>query len=440
MKKISVLVPVYNVESYLERCLDSIINQTFKDMEIICMDDGSTDSSGAILDRYADKDNRVRVIHKANSGYGHTMNMALDLAEGEYIGIVESDDYIALDMYEKLYEAAEQNRLDFVKTDYYQLWEREDGTEQLNYRPLTEKTELYNRVIEPNRELETYFLQKFTWNALYRKGFLQKNNIEYNETPGASYQDNGFWFQTFYFAKRAMFLAQAFYRYKQDNPNSSVNSDKKVFAMKNEYDFIRGFLEKRKEKDKRLYQICFYFRIDGCLYTLSKLADPYKLQLAEVIQEDCDLYERMGEADFNQFPRNVQDIIWKIRKNPTEYVEGQIRGRKKIRENLKGYSYIVVYGAGSYGKSVYEKIKCSIGKNSEIEFAVTDLKGEKQYYYSKVIKEITDFIKKKEDCLVILSVKYDTKAYCEMERTLQEMNFKNIVSYQDIISWEMGNY
>lgn len=434
MKKISVLVPVYNVEIYLEHCLDSIINQTFKDIEIICIDDGSTDGSGAILDRYADKDGRIRVIHKANSGYGHTMNLALAIAEGEYIGIVESDDYIEPDMYESMYAAAEKNCLDFVKTDYYQLWDREDGTEQLSYRSLTEKTEMYNRVIETNKELETYFLQKFTWNALYRKTFLQKHGIQYNETPGASYQDNGFWFQTFYFAKKVMFLDRAFYCYRQNNPNSSVNSNKKVYAMRNEYNFIRDFLGERKETDRRLYQICFYFRIDGCLYTLSMLADQYKLQLAEAIQKDCDLYEQMGEADFKLFSQNVQEVLWKIRKNPAAYVEEQIQGRKKIGKKLRGYSHIVIYGAGSYGKSVYEKIKFAIDKSSEIDFAVTSLNGKKQYYYSKVVKEIADFIKEKYLCLVILSVKQDTKAYCEMAKTLQEMGFKNIISYLEIIS------
>lgn len=210
MAKVSILVPVCNVEAYLERCLDSIRNQTFTDFEVICMDDGSTDASDVILDRYADLDKRFRVVHKANSGYGNTMNRALSMAEGEYIGIVESDDYIAEDMYEKLYESMEQWRLDFVKTDYYQLWDREDGTEQLHYRALTENPEMYNRVIEPNAEQEVYFLQKFTWNALYRKDFLQRHEIQYQETPGASYQDNGFWFQTFYFAKRVMFLNRHF--------------------------------------------------------------------------------------------------------------------------------------------------------------------------------------------------------------------------------------
>ena len=138
MAEISVLIPVYNVEDYLERCLDSVIGQIFSDLEILCVDDGSTDRSGEILDRYAEQDKRLRVIHKENSGYGSSMNLALSLSSGTYIGIVESDDYIEPDMYEKMYEAITYNRLDFVKTDYYQMWKREDGTEQNYYQVLTE--------------------------------------------------------------------------------------------------------------------------------------------------------------------------------------------------------------------------------------------------------------------------------------------------------------
>ena len=181
MPKISILVPVYNVEQYLEKCLDSVIRQTFADIEIICMDDGSSDASGDILDQYADKDERIRVVHKKNSGYGNTMNQAIALAKGEYIGIVESDDYIADNMYEQLYQLAECYKVDFVKSDFYRMWTHEDETEELEYRALTEQENLYNRVLNPNEELETYYMEKFTWNALYRKSFLLENRVTYNE-------------------------------------------------------------------------------------------------------------------------------------------------------------------------------------------------------------------------------------------------------------------
>ena len=104
MSKISVIVPVYNVEKFIKRCLDSIINQTMRDLEIILVNDGSTDNSGKICDEYAQLDNRITVIHKENGGLSSARNTGLDVATGEWIAFVDSDDYIEKNMYEVLYE------------------------------------------------------------------------------------------------------------------------------------------------------------------------------------------------------------------------------------------------------------------------------------------------------------------------------------------------
>ena len=105
---ISIIVPVYNVEEYLPACLDSIINQTYTEIEIILVDDGSTDSSGEICDRYAKIDERVKVIHKSNGGLSDSRNVGIQVAKGEYIGFVDSDDYVEFDMYETLFNILKQ--------------------------------------------------------------------------------------------------------------------------------------------------------------------------------------------------------------------------------------------------------------------------------------------------------------------------------------------
>ena len=109
MPKVSILMPACNVENFLRECMDSVVNQTLKDIEIICLDDGSKDSTGNILDEYAAKDSRIKVIHKPNSGSGHSRNVGLDHATGEYIGIIETDDFADPDMFEKLYITAKEN-------------------------------------------------------------------------------------------------------------------------------------------------------------------------------------------------------------------------------------------------------------------------------------------------------------------------------------------
>ena len=108
-----------NAEQYLKQCLDSILGQTLRDIEIICVNDGSKDNSGAMLDAYAQRDDRVRVLHKENTGYGNSMNRGLDMARGEYIGIVESDDWVEPDMFEKLYQAAKAAKADVVKANFF---------------------------------------------------------------------------------------------------------------------------------------------------------------------------------------------------------------------------------------------------------------------------------------------------------------------------------
>lgn len=116
---ISVIVPVYNVEKYLHKCINSILNQTYKNLEIILIDDGSTDNSGKICDEYALKDNRIKVIHKENGGLSSARNAGLDICSGDYIGFVDSDDYIAEDMYEYLYVNLIKNNADVAMCNYW---------------------------------------------------------------------------------------------------------------------------------------------------------------------------------------------------------------------------------------------------------------------------------------------------------------------------------
>ena len=139
MAKVSIIIPTYNVEMYLVECMESVVNQTLKDIEIICINDGSTDGSLEILKSYAQKDDRIVLVDKENGGYGIGMNIGLDKATGEYIGIVEPDDFIPLNMYSDLYEKAVENdgyakkpsekameinqKIKRDKTEYHQLFD-----------------------------------------------------------------------------------------------------------------------------------------------------------------------------------------------------------------------------------------------------------------------------------------------------------------------------
>ena len=183
--KVTVVVPIYNVEKYLRQCLDSIVNQTLKDIEIICVDDGSTDSSPQIIQEYMDKDSRVKVITKPNSGYGNSMNRGFDMAEGEYIGIVESDDYADPEMFEEMYNVASSNQLDVVKSGFYYYYsipkERNEKEEkfQAKLKELLALAKKKKNVLE-YQEISDFF-QDMELNAeQFEKilDFLETSNID----------------------------------------------------------------------------------------------------------------------------------------------------------------------------------------------------------------------------------------------------------------------
>lgn len=190
--KISVVIPCYNVEKYLHQCLDSVVNQTLKDIEIICVNDGSKDSTLSIIQEYAAQDNRIKIIDKPNGGYGESMNRGFDLATGEYLGIIESDDYADLDMFEKLYACAKEHDLDVVKSGFYFYFSK--PTERNTPNPIasyitSQRTFCPVTDFESKMEMVDFFNIKPTiWSAIYRKDFIRGNNIRFNETPGASYQ------------------------------------------------------------------------------------------------------------------------------------------------------------------------------------------------------------------------------------------------------------
>ena len=167
MVKISIIVPVYNVERYLGKCINSILNQTFADFELILVDDGSTDRSGYICDDYKKKDNRIKVIHKENGGLSSARNAGLDIAKEKYIGFVDSDDFINKNMYEFLYKDIKVNNSDIAICDYEEVYENEKG---INYQESNSSTLVLTNI----EALWKIYDKKgwnyvIAWNKLYKK-------------------------------------------------------------------------------------------------------------------------------------------------------------------------------------------------------------------------------------------------------------------------------
>lgn len=267
--KVSVLVPICNVERYLEECLDSLVAQSFTDFEVLCINDGSTDGSLAIIHRYMEADARFRVIDKPNSGYGASMNMGLANAIGEYIAILESDDFFEPNALELLVDAAERNQSDVVKADFYLYWSTPQERDEL-FRIVDEQE--VGRTMRPIDDLAIFFRKPSIWSALYRTNFLKDNGIDFLETPGASYQDAGFNFKVWASAARATFIADPILHYRQDNEKSSVNSAAKVYCVCDEYASMASFVNDRLDGDQRLMGILECMKFDSYMWNYDRLS------------------------------------------------------------------------------------------------------------------------------------------------------------------------
>ncbi|EIS8259298.1 glycosyltransferase family 2 protein [Campylobacter jejuni] len=348
--KVSIVVPSLNSISYIRECIDSILNQTLKDIEILCIDANSTDGTLEVLKNYEKKDKRLRVIISDKKSYGYQMNLGIKEAKGEYLGIVESDDYIKTNMYERLYEIAKKNDCEVVKGDFYIF--AYGKTEYVNV--LRNSCEdIYNYKVNWNKDIRI-FLGSDGINpiGIYRLDLLRTNQIKLNETPGASYQDNGLWFQIFALAKSIYFINEAFYMLRRDNPNSSVKSKEKVYCACEEYDFIRDFLKKHPDLEKTLAPICALHRFRNYMFTLERIDERYKLDFLKRFSQDFRKILKDKELDENLFGNINMQRINKIIENPVIYYYFSRGARARLQNQLVYRLGKVVVEAKSFNKII----------------------------------------------------------------------------------------
>ncbi|MBO5262425.1 MAG: glycosyltransferase [Clostridia bacterium] len=334
MAKVSIVVPIYNVEKYLRQCLDSIAQQTLTDIEVICVNDGSKDSSLDIIMEYVNSDPRFKVIDKANSGYGHSMNMGFDMASGEYIGIVESDDYAELDMFEKLYNCAKENELDACKAGFFYYFSVPE--EKNNPAPIASKA-MCRDVFCPTtdfkslrEQIDFFNIKPTIWSAIYRKDFIRENNIRFNETPGASFQDASFNFKVWALAKRVKLLEECFLHYRQDNENSSINSSGKVFCVCDEYAEMDRFLKERPLVKGKLEIVKNALKYDSYMWNYNRLAPDKAKEFLAVAAEEFRTDLREGVCLKDAYPWYKWNTLNFIVENYEEFHE--IRQKEKAGE------------------------------------------------------------------------------------------------------------
>ena len=323
IKMISVIVPVFNIEQYLEKCIESIVNQTYRNLQIILVDDGSTDKSGEICDAYAQKDSRIKVIHKQNGGLSDARNYGLEKAEGDLLSFIDGDDWIHPQMYEIMTDAIEKNSADMAVCQYQQTDEksflRRIDTSRLSYtivsgtRAMTDMSNIY----------------PMAWNKLYRREIF--DNLRY--PVGKLHEDEYVIHKIFRKTDKIAITEESlyFYEVREGSITSGIN-------IKRIEDSFQAYTERvdfcREEKWEDALPAVVNQYCDFCLRTY------YNLQKKEIDSKEYDI-EKLWKSERNmigQFPDiKLEEKYRKFAISPKEYEKWVKKERiaKKIK-NLLG--------------------------------------------------------------------------------------------------------
>lgn len=289
---VSVIVPVYNALPYLYEALESLSNQTLNDIEFICVNDGSTDDSLAVLEKYASRDGRFTVLTGPNGGYGKAMNKGMMYASGAYVGIVEPDDYVEKTMYQELVGIALRDDADIVRGRARTFYGSSNERRFFDAPPI-DKSKKSSPIDLTKGRFPTGVLFQ-TWTGIYRRSLIEKRLPIYHETPGAMFQDSGFWFNLYATAKTYSYTDKYCYYYRRDNAGSSTSitavSDRKALGILREFELTRNDLSELTLVNASVLNI-FWIQFCQAVYSslwLSENEDGRKraLERAEEIIED----------------------------------------------------------------------------------------------------------------------------------------------------------
>ena len=350
--KISVLIPIYNVEKYLRECLSSLAAQTFTDFEALCINDGSTDNSQAIIEEFC-QDPRFRLINKENSGYGASMNRGLKEATGEYIAILESDDFLDAEALETELQVAEAFSAEVVKAGFYFYWS--EPTPHDEFCELMPKQDC-GRLVNPQEETAIFYEKPSIWSALYRRDFLEQHDIRFLETPGASYQDAGFNFKVWASATRAVFLDQGFLHYRQDGETQSVRSPGKVYCVCDEYAEMQRYLAQRPEKLAYLLPVLTKMKYDTYMWNFERLAPNLGREFLDRMAEEMQGHIDRNEADLAIFdPWKKTDLETLLYSVDLFFAQKTCKDDFSTKEKIS--HYLQIGGPSLLAKMLYRKLR-----------------------------------------------------------------------------------
>lgn len=414
--KLSVIMPSLNVAEYIEECMESVLNQSLDQLEIICIDAGSTDGTWEILKKYEDlhmTGRTVKCVHSHIKSYGYQVNLGIRLAKGSYVAVLETDDYIDKQMYEYLLELAESSNLDVAKADFDRIYTLRNGEYYYEKIALWNNSfSKYNTVIKPRYDDYLYANDYNIWKGIYKKSFLAENNIWLNETPGAAFQDIGFAQQVLACAERVYYSDMSFYRYRMDRDTSSIHTPKGLSYSRQEFSRLISepeLYEKLVCKQGLYRHMAQSFMVE---FRKQLVVSGYNMSLNSLNGDYEWFRERLvkavesSEFKLDKLPDNVREDLECLLYNCSRYVQKVYKQEKMQKENKEhilekvGNKNVVVFGAGKIGHTVVRTLLQSGIKPAIIYDNNSQLWGENIYGVP-----ISRPLKSEEDILVIIANK-----------------------------------
>ncbi len=327
MVDISVLIPVYNVEKYLPRCLDTVLDQTFKgEYEVICVNDGSTDSSGQILNSYAEKFDKIKIVNQPNGGLSVARNTGLELAKGKYTMFVDSDDFIAQNALEGLYYYAQNHSSDVVAFDFHSGTPDLKNIQTHHFKNIAQKYRDNSFNIATAEPFVFRFLPVATWIKFYRTDLIKDLKFEI----GLNNQDVPHWSLVFSKAKRVNYYPVPFYFYIMQRQDAiTQNKGEKVFDVFRAFELSKKILKESGyfEKYKNIHYAHFTCNLVCCMQKINLDIREKLIQLIQDCEIDVD-YENFYKDDFFPFEKDNMKLIKYVRENDYKTVENHLKSIK----------------------------------------------------------------------------------------------------------------
>ena len=417
--EVTIIIPIHNSEKYLEECIQSALLQTFQDLEILCIDGGSTDSSFAIIQDLQKKDNRIKYIYDTNTSYGHKINVGIKRAKGKYVAILESDDRMCSDMIEKLYYIAEKYSADIVDADYYQLFQYKQRETIFTIQKYPVQ-EIYNKLINCISIEEKNIANNGIWTALYQKEFLLRNNIYLNESKGASYQDTSFMFLTSFLASKVFHLDIPLYQYRVDNTGSSAKDNKKIFEIVGECEFLKSELLKRGIQEEKAWELYCIRKYSAFYWNYCRLSLNGRKMFIDKYLEELKKDINGGLINRDMFCDNSYASTFLLIDDKEKFENVVIENDKKIPlakiyniwEIIEGRG-LVVFGAGTLGTKLINILLQSDKKLQGICDNSKQLQGTVRYGIE--IISVEEAVRKFKNMLfLIANIRYGEDMKCQL--------------------------